>query len=116
MSEPGGCSLLKVQVRWEVVELYLKPICSHSLQDWLQNQPHEDDVVVNGEVEEDVCEEAENTEVRFCGDEYAEVEDCEDAEGCAGNKLDREEMQSEVVEKALPEQGGNSSCFTFGVN
>ena len=115
MSEPGGCSLLKVQVRLEVVELYLKPICSHSLQDWLQNQPHEDDVVVNGEVE-DVCEEAENTEVRVCGDEYAEVEDCEDSEGCAGNKLDREEMQSEVVEKALPEQGGNSSCFTFGVN
>jgi len=88
---------------------------SHSLQDWLQNQPHEDDAVVNGEVE-DVCEEAENTEVRVCGDEYAEVEDCEDSEGCAGNKLDREKMQSEVVEKALPEQGGGSSCFTFGVN
>ena len=63
-----------------------------------------------------MCEEAENTEVRVCGDEYAEVEDCGDSEGCAGNKLDREEMQSEVVEKALPEQGGNSSCFTFGVN
>ena len=67
-----------------VVELYLKPICSHSLQDWLQNQPHEDDVVVNGEVEEDVCEEAENTEVRGCGDEHAVVDDCQDAGGCAG--------------------------------
>jgi len=88
---------------------------SHSLQDWLQNQPHEDDVVVNGEVE-DVCEEAENTEVRVCGDEYAEVEDCEDSEGCAGNKLDREEMQSEVAKKALPEQEGGSSCFSLGTN
>ena len=110
MSEPGGCSLLKVQVRLEVVELHLKPICSHSLQDWLQNQP-----VVSGEVE-DVCEEAENTEVRVCGDEYAEVEDCEDSEGCAGNKLDREEMQSEVAKKALPEQEGGSSCFSLGTN
>jgi len=88
---------------------------SHSLQDWLQNQPHEDGAVVSGEVE-DVCEEAENTEVRGCGDEHAVVEDCEDFEGCAGNKLDSEEMQSEVVEKALPEQGSGSSCCTFGVN
>ena len=113
MSEPGDCSLLKVQVRLEVVVLYLKPICSHSLQDWLQNQPQEDDAVVSVEVE-DVCEE--NTKVRGCEDEHAGVDDCEDAEGFAGNKLDREEMQSEAVEKALPEQEGGSSCFTFGVN
>jgi len=86
---------------------------SHSLQDWLRNQPQEDVAVVNVEVE-DVCEE--NTEVRGCEDELAGVEDCEDSEGCAGNKLDMEEMQSEVVEKPLPEQEGGSSCFTFGVN
>merc|ERR1719357_1273928 len=86
---------------------------SHSLQDWLQNQPQEDDAGVSVEVE-DVCEE--NTEVRGCEDEHAGVDDCEDAEGFAGNKLDREEMQSEAVEKALPEQEGGSSCFTFEVN
>jgi|AACY02.9.fsa_nt_gi hypothetical protein len=113
MSKPGDCSLLKVQVEWKIVKFYLKPICSHSLQDWLQNQTHEDDSVVSVEVE-DVCEE--NTKVRGCEDENAEVEDCEDSEGCAGDMLDREEMQSEVVEKALPEQEGGSSCLTFGVN
>ena len=113
MPERGDCSLLKVQVRWEIVELCLKPICSHSLQDWLLNQPHEDDAVASGEVE-DVSEEAENTKVMGCEDEYTEVEDWEDAGGCAGNKLDGEELQSEVAKKALPEQEGGFSRFSFG--
>jgi len=86
---------------------------SHSLQDWLQNQPHEDDAVASGEVE-DVSEEAENTKVTGCEEEYTEVEDWEDAGGCAGNKLDGEELQSEVAKKALPEQEGGFSRFSFG--
>ena len=52
---------------------------------------------------EDVCEEAENTKVMGCEDEYTEVEDWEGAGGCAWNKLDGEELQSEVAKKALPE-------------
>jgi len=81
---------------------------SHSLQDWLQNQPHEDDAVASGEVE-DVSEEAENTKVMGCEEEYTEVEDWEEAGGCAG-----EELQSEVAKKALPEEEGGSSCFSLG--
>ena len=61
-----------------------------------------------------MCEEAENTKVMGCEDEYTEVEDWEGAGGCAWNKLDGEELQSEVAKKALPEQEGGFSRFSFG--
>merc|ERR1719474_2296658 len=44
-----------------------------------------------------------------CEEEYTEVEDWEEAGGCAG-----EELQSEVAKKALPEEEGGSSCFSLG--
>merc|ERR1719474_509888 len=44
-----------------------------------------------------------------CEEEYTEVEDWEEAGGCAG-----EELQSEVAKKALPEEEGGFSRFSLG--